>query len=955
MKKRYTALLAVNFILLCPLFELHAAEPSPGGGAQRMGRYNVVWNTPSKDPSGAMPIGNGDIAAGVYAIDSGDLYLLLAKNDAYTYQGDIFKTGRVRISLDPNPFLAGKSFRQTLDLATGSIVIEADGVMLRVWADANRPIYHIDIDSPQEVSVSAQPEFWKRIDHCPFNSQRYATAGLARDAEPTQDVRLERGGKILWYFPVGDRSIYPDDLKAYQVEHMASCLADPFRFNTFGNLLECPSLVLQDGALRGRGKTFDIRIHALTMQTPQAETWIETIERNAGQPLSAAGDWEKHCAWWAAFWDRSWIVVSDNTLPPEVREQFQGEPSPGGIREEADGAALAAQSYNVFRFLMACQSRGRIQAKFNGGLFTQQLRLKPNPNRKRDHAVEQSDGTLLTHEDDRLWGRRFTFQNQRLLYWPLLAGGDFDLIKPYFDYYANLLEMRKAITWAWFEHDGAYYRENIEPTGAERESSQSGVLPPKTKPGEKYEGWYHNYYFTSGLEITAMMLDYVNYTGDADFRDRVLVPFAREVLLFFDQHYPRGADGKIRLDPAQVVETWWIAVNPAPDVAGLQFCLDELVAMKAGTAEDQGRWRRFRAEIPEVFLQTIEGRQAIAPAEKWEKKHNAENGELYPVFPFRCFGLALGTGDIVAWTMKYRSCKDAFGCACWTQDQIHWAYAGDAAEAAEGLVRRFRIATPVCRFPLYGREGPDSCPDFDHFGAGSVAVQRMLVQEAGDKILLLPAWPADWDADFKLHLMRRTVLTGTVKDGKLVAWDIQPASRKKDVVVCPPQPGKPPAPPVPANDHPLCAGADQSGSNRFRGQIGRITMFRGKLTPQAVHELAASDRTKPAIGQEVVGSWLDPKAGDTLPTQPEDFAGAVSFETWILPEDKESGRVLDKLTPGKQDGFLLDTWPGLSLRLICGSQQRDFPGVLKPGVWQHIAVVLDRGSPRVFLDGQLAQ
>ena len=109
----------------------------------------------------------------------------------------------------------------------------------------------------------------------------------------------------------------------------------------------------------------------------------------------------------------------------------------------------------------------------------------------------------------------------------------------------------------------------------------------------------------------------------------------------------------------------------------------------------------------------------------------------------------------MAWTMKHRSCKDAFGCACWTQDQIHWACAGNAAEAADGLVRRFRIASPMCRFPLYGREGPDSCPDFDHFGAGSVALQRMLVQEAGDKILLLPAWPADWDADFKLHLIAR--------------------------------------------------------------------------------------------------------------------------------------------------------------------------------------------------------
>ena len=109
-------------------------------------RYNVIWESPSKDASGQMPLGNGDIAAGVYAVEDGDLYLLLAKNDALTYNGDVFKTGRVRISLSPNPFTKGKTFRQILDLPTGSIQIEADGVAIRVWADANRPVYHVQID-----------------------------------------------------------------------------------------------------------------------------------------------------------------------------------------------------------------------------------------------------------------------------------------------------------------------------------------------------------------------------------------------------------------------------------------------------------------------------------------------------------------------------------------------------------------------------------------------------------------------------------------------------------------------------------------------------------------------------------------------------------------------------------------------------------------------------------------
>ena len=77
--------------------------------------------------------------------------------------------------------------------------------------------------------------------------------------------------------------------------------------------------------------------------------------------------------WWSSFWKRSWIIVTDNSLTPEEREKLKGA-APSGRRTEKDGGALVAQSYNVFRFLMACQSRGRIQTKLTAGLFTLPLR-----------------------------------------------------------------------------------------------------------------------------------------------------------------------------------------------------------------------------------------------------------------------------------------------------------------------------------------------------------------------------------------------------------------------------------------------------------------------------------------------------------------------------------------------------------------------------------------------------
>ena len=215
--------------------------------------------------------------------------------------------------------------------------------------------------------------------------------------------------------------------------------------------------------------------------------------------------------------------------------------------------------------------------------------------------------------------------------------------------------------------------------------------------------------------------------------DSVLVPFrAARCCCSSTRHYPRGADGKLRLDPAQVLETWWIAVNPGAGCG-------RAAVLPGRVAGDEGRHRRTTRRAGRSSAsksrrcpsETIDGRQAIAPAEKWEKQQQRRKRRTLPGFPVPLFRARPRQ-------RRYRGADDetshlprtAFGCACWTQDQIHWAYAGKATEAADGLVRRFRIASPMCRFPLYGREGPDSCPDFDHFGAGSVALQRMLVQEA---------------------------------------------------------------------------------------------------------------------------------------------------------------------------------------------------------------------------------
>jgi hypothetical protein len=61
----------------------------------------------------------------------------------------------------------------------------------------------------------------------------------------------------------------------------------------------------------------------------------------------------------------------------------------------------------------------------------------------------------------------------------------------------------------------------------------------------------------------------------------------------------------------------------------------------------------------------------------------------------------------------------------------------------------------------------------------------MLLQCDGDRIVLLPAWPRDWDVSFKLNAPRRTTVECVFRNGAVERLEVRPESRKADVVLEP--------------------------------------------------------------------------------------------------------------------------------------------------------------------------
>lgn len=728
---------------------------------------DVTWHALGANENDSMPLGNGDIALNVWTEQNGDIVLLVAKSDAWSENGQLLKLGRVRVHLTPNPFTAPGSFTQTLKLESGEVLLQAGKNNARIWVDANHPVIHLEVQAAQPLAMTATSELW-RTKAYHLDQQAVGRAGFFEwgndpeglDFDP--DTILPAENNTLAWCHFNSRSIYP---LVFQREHLESLLPkypDPLWHRCFGLALSGPGLATADNqTLKSVRPSSSLRLdlYALTRQAASPEDWRTAINQVIAttQADSLHSAFKAHQQWWTEFWDRSWVHVT-------------GTPD----------AAKVSQSYVMQRYLTACAGRGAQPIKFNGSLFTVGHDLPSGVSSSEDN-----------HDPDyRAWGASFWNQNTRLVYWPLIATGDFDLLAPWFDMYVRALPLVEDRTREYFHHAGGAFIETIYFWGLPNVNDFGW-----DNQGPELASEWMRYHIQGGLEVLAQMLDQYDYTGDNQFaRDHVL-PMADAVTTYYNDHWKRDEHGKIRMDPSQSIETYQRnAVNPTPDIAGLMNVLPRLLALPSGTATQAERdlWKKVLADLPPLPMGTTangklppeghgdpDGTRVILPAEKYGPTRNAENPELYTVFPYRLYGVSQPDLKLARDTFAARLFPFA---KCWGQDGMEAALLGLTDEAKKVVITEF-TSYGGQRFQWFWSKNSDWIPDMDNGGAGMMTLQLMLLQCHGDRIQLLPAWPADWNADFKLLAPHKTVVEGRVENGKLIHLKVIPASRSKDVVV----------------------------------------------------------------------------------------------------------------------------------------------------------------------------
>ncbi len=731
--------------------------------------YHVVWDTPGKDPSDSMPTGNGDIGLNVWTDPAGDVLVYLGKTDSWDENGRLLKVGRLRLHFDPSPFFQPESFRQELSLTESAVYLEANGFRLKIWVDANRPAVHLEGTGKQPCEVTAKLEIWrteptemlledKRDGRKNGGSEgSHSESGLVlAGLHPVilPDTVADDPDSVIWYHR-NETSIWAGELKHQGLGGFTETAQDPLLNLTSGGILWADHFEKQDGTtLYAHGiREFHICAALLTAQTDTAGEWLEKARELARQirqtPLEQA--YAQHLGYWKEFWSRSYIKLE----------------APG---EEGAEAETITRMWHLQRYTVACAGRGAFPLKFNGSIF----------NVDGSHSAENPYCGQNYSADFRAWGGCYWFQNQRQIYWAMLASGDFECMLPFFRMYYNALPFSKYMTKKWFGHEGAFFPETMYFWGGYNRADY-GLTPAeqRERPSDVESG-YVKRYWQGGLELSFMMLEYFHYTGNQETFSELLYPVIREVLAFYDQHYPVGEDGKMDIEPAQCLETIWNAKNPLPEIAGLQAVLEALLDMP-GECLDEAEKKRLRTlleKAPPLNIGVKNGKRVILCCEEGETEtHNQENISMYAVFPYKRYGLFQEDLETARETFAQRDFDTYY--SCWHNNNVFAAYLGLQKDARKNLAKRY-VLHHGYRFPTFYVDG-DWVPDHDNGSVAQQTIQAMLVQSYRDSVLLFPAFPENWDAEFKLYTAEGVKIEAARKDGSVQIRNTAPSVPGKDI------------------------------------------------------------------------------------------------------------------------------------------------------------------------------
>ena len=767
-------------LLLC-LVPLHA-ESVPD--AQAMLLYTKHFTEPAKGPEFVMPVGSGDLSAMV-SYDTA-LQLHFSKSDwlghpvlAPTGSAAPAAPGGQRVApMSPGHLslaLGGltsadiRSFDQYMDFGRGRVVIKIGtdngSVELAVFGEMTRKALVIEVHDGRTNRGNARAHFsqWRP-------AMRIATDGNVVTGEEIHQVTppYRNGGDIaLTKLGLGVAvSATGGQIKDGAVEIPADHAGD-FR-------VMVTAQVTRDGQ-------------------PLASALAKLRELQAVDPAVIRS---QHDAWWKDFWNRSWLEMSGDK-----------------------DAEYLTRLWFTDLYTFAGIFGGRLPPTFNGS-------------------------SMLVMNDYSSWTGIYTWQNTRELIWPMGSANHSEYASLYFktlDRYFSWCQdhaTKNGKTGLWLWENVEHWQDpdnQFDPKPDQRIATpfdrkkleDRGNLDLERSGGS----WYHHT-TQDGAELVQLMFDHARYTGDETFVKRVLSPWLRECSLFYLKYLKEGDDGLWHMVPANAAETWWKVKDSMTELCGVRYCLEqvskhgqefayepELIAMARDRLErlaplPVGRWRQKLCKNDEIEIlrqkhpkagglgKNVREVTVFDGVEKTDEvysiaadigedpiRHNAENPDLYIVFPYTRVGIGSEASDLLRGvrTFTERTFRNSYG---WSPDGVQAARLGlpDTADVILHHANRQQTypygGWRNCAGDLPGSttKGVTDTPQLDTVGVNMTAIQEMLLQShdlaAEEKLLdggpirLIPAIRRNWSGNFKLRARGGFLVTCRFENGAVTRAEI---------------------------------------------------------------------------------------------------------------------------------------------------------------------------------------
>lgn len=731
---------------------------------------NLQYDCFVSTQSHGMPLGNGRMGGLVWLHETGpdtsriDLQLNRADIFGFSSYSDVAKRhldycgacGKLAILFDGMPFPNAQT-SQVLDLYQGQMRVTGQDIELRAFASMDHDCIVITLDDrrsePQDIRIDLsmiRPKVVKTEDHLAESSLELGESRM---------VLKQVFSEPSVYAPLGEDHYCASSLVVH-VDCPGARLSLP----------EPRTARIQIPGQQGCCVIWIASAASMDQEEDVVAAACAQLDTAAAAGVDALCGAQQ--AWWQAFWSKSYIVTP-------------GQPE-------------FAKRWLYYLYLSASTMRGKYPAKFNSQIW-------------------------ITEGDERRWGGRYWWWNQGTMHSSFFAANHIELNDPLFDMRsAAFPAYEKAAQQDWGSQ-GIFIPETGTFNGPaelpeEIAAEIRKVFLDKQVPSERLRaicdrrqahesrwswndrpnlpvGWV-SHVMVAGAKTAELFWKRYEYTNDRDWLVERAYPMLKGAAEFY-VHYPNlstDEDGTIHLNNTALHEHLW----------GCRDCVDDLALMRGvlKTAAHAAKLLNQDEDLQQRWL-TIANRLAPYPT-------NQTPGALGTLDSDQVT-LAQGVGPTVLMrggkgteSPRLRMAEQFDLLTLESEDDELWQLVQHTFDAHPGTVayRAGQNGNETARYPVIaarlGRSDaiagalplwlqhwqgelppPNGLPfrgdglTVQGYGIFSDALQQALCQSiaprpgAASVIRLFPAWPRDWDAQFKLLCKGGFLVSASIKQTRI--------------------------------------------------------------------------------------------------------------------------------------------------------------------------------------------